>query len=74
MKTKFKHKEIKWLSIHHIDAINHYIKKGWIVKSIHYLDHDFPKGNRIVKVGYWSDSVRVKLSMAVDCSAKNNGA
>ncbi len=58
---RLKHKEVKWLSIHNLDAINSYLKEGWQLESIHYLDPEYSKGNRIVPSGYYSQSVRVRF-------------
>jgi len=62
MKTKrFKHKEIKWVSIKNIDIVNSYIRDGWQLKSIHYLDPDYPFGNKIVPSGCYSNSMRIRF-------------
>lgn len=58
-KKQFKHLRIN-PSIHNIDCINGYLKRGWILKSIHYADPDYD-WNRIVPPGHYSDSMIVRF-------------
>lgn len=57
MKNRFRHTEIKWLSIHNINAINSYIREGWTLTKIHYIDSD----GHFAGHGYWTENLRVKF-------------
>jgi len=56
-KKKLRHKEINGLSIHNVDCINHELKEGWRLISIHYIDNDW----KVLPNGCYSNRVRAKF-------------